>query len=294
VIPAVLTPIDAELRPDHARHLEHCRQLLAEGCSGLSPLGTSGEAQSFSASERMAVLEALVEGGIPPDRLLPGTGAAALSDTIALTRHALSLGVTSVLMVPPFYYKGVSDEGLFRSFARIVEEVADERLKVVLYHIPPVTTVPLSLDLVGRLRAEFPGIFVGVKDSSGDFTNLVGLVDRFPGLAVFTGTESLVLPLMRMGGAGAISGIANIAAPEMRVIVEGAGSADETAAADMHLRIARLRAAVVKTVSITALKSVLAEVRGAPSWRLVRPPLLPATAEAGASLAATMRQVLGR
>jgi 4-hydroxy-tetrahydrodipicolinate synthase len=295
VIPAVLTPVDADLMPDYGRHLEHCLKLIEQGATGLSPLGTSGEAASFSAAERMRILERLIEGGVPPDRLLPGTGAAALTDTIELTRHALSVGVTSVLMVPPFYYKGVSDEGLFRGYARVVETVADDGLRVVLYHIPPVTAVALSLDLVGRLREEFPATFAGVKDSSGDFTNLVGLVDRFPGLAVFTGTEPLLAPLMRIGGVGTISGLANVATPELRRIVDGAKDSSRIPEIeDMQMRVSRLRAAAVRSTSIVALKAMVAEERSAPSWRLVRPPLTPATAEAGAKLATTMRQLLGR
>ncbi|HHY48135.1 MAG TPA: dihydrodipicolinate synthase family protein, partial [Alphaproteobacteria bacterium] len=192
VISAVLTPLNDDLTPDHSGHLAHCRQLLGEGCDGLSPLGTSGEGNSFSVEERIAILEALLRGGISPDILLPGTGASSLSDTIALTRHALSVGVTSVLMVPPFYYKNVSEDGLFAAYARIIEGVGDDRLRVVLYHIPPVTAVPIGYGLVARLRDAFGGIVAGVKDSSMDFGNMSGYVDRFPGFAVLSGGEPLV------------------------------------------------------------------------------------------------------
>ena len=149
---AALTPVGEDLAPDHARFAAHCRRLLEDGCDGIALLGTTGEANSFSTGERQALLEATVAAGIAPERLLPGTGVAALTETVALTRHALSLGVTTVVMLPPFYYKGVTEDGLFAAYAEVVQRVADPRLRVVLYHIPQMSAVPIPFPVIARLR----------------------------------------------------------------------------------------------------------------------------------------------
>ena len=153
VFSAALTPLDAELAPDHARFVDHCRYLLDEGCDGIAMLGTTGEANSFSVAERTALLEAVVAAGIAPRRLLPGTGVAALSDTIALTRHALSVGVNTVVMLPPFYYKNVTDDGIYASYSEVVQRIGDARLKVVLYHYPQMSAQPISHALMDEYEA---------------------------------------------------------------------------------------------------------------------------------------------
>lgn len=276
VIAAVLTPLNDDLSHDPGAHREHCQRLLADGCDGLSPLGTSGEGNSFSVGERRAILEALVQGGLSPDVLLPGTGAATIPDTIELTRHALSVGVTSVLMVPPFYYKNTVEDGLFSFYAKVAEGVADDRLRIVLYHIPPVTAVPITYGLVGRLRDAFPGIFAGVKDSSTDFGNMAGYVDRFRDFAVLSGGEHLVKPILEYGGAGSITGCSNLVAPDLALVTrhwrDPARSAEVMAA---HHRLARTRALVVSKPNISVMKAILAHRYGHPSWRNVRPPLVP-------------------
>jgi 4-hydroxy-tetrahydrodipicolinate synthase len=276
VIAAVLTPLNDDLSPDRGEHLAHCQRLLAEGCDGLSPLGTSGEGNSFSVRERIDILEALLKGGIAPDLLLPGTGTASVPDTVELTRHALAAGVSSVLMVPPFYYKNVSEDGLYAAYGRIIDGVADDRLRVVLYHIPPVTAVPIGYGLVERLRRAFPGIFAGVKDSSMDFGNMSGYVDRFPGFAVLSGGEPLVKPILEYGGAGSITGCSNLIAPDLATITRGwndPAKSEEVLAA--HRRAARTRAAVTQKPNIAVMKALLARRTGKESWRHVRPPLAP-------------------
>jgi 4-hydroxy-tetrahydrodipicolinate synthase len=275
-IAAVLTPLNDDLSPDFVAHLEHCRRLLEEGCDGLSPLGTSGESISFSVAERKSILEALLKGGLSPDLLLPGTGAASYQDTIELTRHALSVGVTSVLMLPPFYYKAVNEDGLFEAFSRIVDGVGDARLKVCLYHIPPVAVVPIGHGLVGRLRTSFPGVFAGVKDSSGDFGNMAGYIDRFPGFAVLSGAETLIKPILEYGGAGSITGCSNLLTRDIAFVtrhVHDTSHAAEVSAA--HHRLAKARAAITSRPNISVMKAILAQRTGHASWRNVRPPLSP-------------------
>ena len=175
VIAPVLTPFGEDGSPDGERFLAHSQWLMAEGCSGLAPFGTTSEGNSLGLDERMELLEALVDGGIDPQGLMPGTGSCSLADAVVLTRHAVDLGCGGVLMLPPFYYKAASEDGLLRFFADVIEGVGDDRLKIYLYHIPPVAQIGFSLRLIGRLIEEFPDTVVGLKDSSGDWANTAAI-----------------------------------------------------------------------------------------------------------------------
>jgi 4-hydroxy-tetrahydrodipicolinate synthase len=287
VFSAALTPLDAELAPDHAAFVAHAKRLIEQGCDGIAMLGTTGEANSFTVSERMALLEATVAGGVAPTRLLPGTGVAALPDTVALTRHALSLGVTTVVMLPPFYYKGVSDDGLFASYAQVVERVGDGRLRVVLYHIPPMSAVPISFGLIERLRARFPDTFSGIKDSSGDLGNMQWLVKAFPGLAVLAGADPLMLPLLKSGGAGCITATSNLVASDLAFVFRHhADSARKAEVEAAQTRIVAARNLASRFSQIASLKVLLAARTNSPGWRRLRPPLMPLAQEEAAALLA--------
>jgi len=179
VYAATPTPLNPDSTADVPALAAHATALLREGCNGLAPLGTTGEAVSFTAHERQTILAGLVEHGLAPDALLPGVGAAALEDVAALCRHALSLGINQVLMLPPFYYKPLTNDALFAAFASVVEAVGDARLKVLLYHIPHISGVAVTHDVIARLRAAYPGVFIGIKDSSGDWDNLAAMKARF-------------------------------------------------------------------------------------------------------------------
>lgn len=284
---AALTPVDADLNPNHGAFVAHCRTLLAEGCHGIAMLGTTGEANSFSVGERMALLEAALAGGIAPDALLPGTGVAALTDTIALTRHALANGVTTVVMLPPFYYKGVSDDGLFAAYAETIERIGDGRLRVVLYHIPQMSAVPIPHAVIGRLLGRYPGTVVGIKDSAGAIDNMLGMVERFPGFAVLAGADPLMLPLLRKGGAGAITATTNVAAADLAFVYRH--FADAGRAAEVEARQARVVAArnrVSRFAQMASLKALVAERTGDAGWLRMRPPLVPLTADERAVLLA--------
>ncbi|HEX6318487.1 MAG TPA: dihydrodipicolinate synthase family protein, partial [Burkholderiales bacterium] len=163
VLSPVITPFRKDYAPDAGRFVRHCRWLLKSGCAGLAVFGTNSEANSMSVAEKRALLEALVAGGVPASSLMPGTGHCAISDSIEMTRAAVELGCAGVLMLPPFYYKGVSDEGLYRNFAEVIERVGDERLQLYLYHIPPVSQVPITLGLIEKLLSKYPGIVAGAK-----------------------------------------------------------------------------------------------------------------------------------
>ena len=191
VIAPVVTPWGEDGAPDLDRFVEHCEWLLEEGCTALAPFGTTSEGNSLGLDERMEMLEELVDSGVDPKKLMPGTGACSVSDAIILTEHAVEMGCGGVLMLPPFYYKSPSEEGLFRFFAEVIEEVGDDALKIYLYHIPPVAQVGFPLSLIGRLIKEFPKSVVGLKDSSGDWSNTKAILDAFPNFEVVPGLGDL-------------------------------------------------------------------------------------------------------
>jgi 4-hydroxy-tetrahydrodipicolinate synthase len=286
---AALTPVAEDLSPDVPALVEHCRWLIAEGCDGVAVLGTTGEANSFSVAERMRLLEGVVEGGIPAERLLPGTGCAALSDTVELTRHAVGLGVAGVVMLPPFYYKDVTVEGLLASYDAVIDRVGDSGLKLVLYHIPPIAQIPIPMALIERLRERYPGTVVGIKDSGGDLAHMVELVRRFPGLAVLAGADPLMLPLLQQGGVGCITATSNLAGAELAAIYAGwrdPARKGEVEAA--QARVTELRARVSRWPQIAALKAATGLRTGNPGWARVRPPLMALTRAESEALAAAL------
>src|SRR6185295_282620 len=213
----VVTPFDRYLSPDTGRFIAHCRWLLTQSC-GLAVFGTNSEANSLSTNERIALLDALLAADVDPARMMPGTGCCALTDTVRLTEHAVKAGCAGVLMLPPFYYKDVSEDGLYRNFAEVVQRVGDARLRIYLYHIPPVAIVGITPRLVERLLKAYPSAIAGMKDSSGDWNNTKTFLDAFAesapsaqtGFDVFVGSETFLLANMRNGGAGTISATANV------------------------------------------------------------------------------------
>jgi 4-hydroxy-tetrahydrodipicolinate synthase len=287
LVPAV-TPFRRDLTVDEDRFVDHCRWLLAEGANGLAVFGTTSEANSLSIGERMGLLERLIERGIPPGVLMPGTGCCAFPDTVALTRHAVEHRCFGVLMLPPFYYKGVSDDGIFASVAEVIERVGDSRLRIYLYHIPPMAGVGFSLPLIGRLLKTYPGIVVGLKDSSGDWKNTQALLETFPGFEVFPGNETHLLDALRSGGAGCISATANVNVAAMARLLRSWMTPE---AEPMQQAIAGVRAAVQKFPLVAANKAILAELHGVAEWNILRPPLLPLAAEARAQLFASLEAV---
>jgi 4-hydroxy-tetrahydrodipicolinate synthase len=273
VLSPVITPFRKDYSPDAERFVAHCRWLLRSGCAGLAVFGTNSEANSLSVSEKKSLLEKLVAGGVSPAQLMPGTGHCALSDSIELTRAAVQMGCAGVLMLPPFYYKGVSDEGLYRNFAEIIERVGDERLQLYLYHIPPVSQVAISLSLIERLLSKYPGIVAGVKDSSGDWANTKSMLDAFAkdGFDVFAGSETFLLDNMRGGGKGCITATGNINPGPIANVYRNWRSAD---ADKLQAGITATRKIVQKQPMIPALKSAVAHFGNDPQWKTVRPPLV--------------------
>lgn len=275
VYAAALTPVDGDLAPDCARLVRHCRWLLDHGCNGLAVLGTTGEANSFSVDERLLILDALAEAGIPGAALLPGTGCCALPDSVRLTRHAVELGVAGVLMLPPFYIKNVSDDGLFASYAEIIERVGNHRLRVYLYHFPQMSATPLSFGLIERLLKAYPDTVAGIKDSSGDLGNMVAMARNFPTLRVFAGTERFLAPVLKAGGAGCITAGANVlSSPTGRLYDLWCAKADEVEIDRMQEEVTRLRLMLEGFPMIAAMKAMVARHTGDGAWANVRPPLV--------------------
>ena len=273
VLSPVVTPFGKDLAPDAVRFVRHCKWLLANGCSGLAVFGTNSEANSMSVAEKLELLEALVAGGVPAAALMPGTGHCALTDSVAMTRRAVELGCGGVLMLPPFYYKGVSDEGLYRNFAEVIERVGDDRLRLYLYHIPPVSQVPITLGLIERLLKQYPGVVAGLKDSSGDWSNTKAVLDAFAkaGFDVFAGSEVFLLDNMRHGGKGCITATGNVNPGPIDQVYRNWQAPNADA---LQAGITATRKIVQKVPMIPALKAIIASYGNDPQWRTVRPPLV--------------------
>src|SRR4029453_5917563 len=197
---ATLTPLARNGGIDHARFAAHAQALLAQGVDGVAPFGTTGEGQSFAADERRAGLDALLSAGVSGQKIVAATGCAALPETIALSPHALAAGCIACLVLPPFFWKDATDDGLFTWYAQVIDAVGDPRLRIFLYHIPQVSGTPLSVDLIARLAGAFPGVIAGVKDSAGDWSNTEALLARVPQLAILVGHDPHLPSLMRAGG----------------------------------------------------------------------------------------------
>jgi 4-hydroxy-tetrahydrodipicolinate synthase len=286
VLSPVVTPFKADLSPDPERFVRQCRWLLSQNV-GLAVFGTNSEANSLSVEERIELLDRLVAAGLDPARMMPGTGCCALPDTVRLTAHAVKLGCGGVLMLPPFYYKGVSEDGLYRAFAEVIERVGEARLRVYLYHIPPVAQVPIPLGLVERLMRAYPAQTAGMKDSSGDWSNTKAFLDAYAtsGFDVFAGAETFLLQNMRHGGAGCISATANVnPGPIARLFDTWQG----TDADAQQARLDEIRAVFQRFPMIPALKAAVAHYGGDPAWGMVRPPLVPLAGEQSRALAAEL------
>ena len=285
VFAPVLTPVHDDLAPDFERFVEHSKYLLDNGCHGLCPFGTTSEANSFSMAERMALLEALVDSGVPANVLMPGTGCCSIPETVTLTEHAVKLGCAGVLMLPPFFYKGVSDNGIFRSIAEVIERVGDDRLKVYLYHIPPVAQVGYSLTVIEHLIDAYPHIVVGAKDSSGDWNNQLAMLQRFPGFAVFSGSEKFLLSNLRNGGAGSINAVANVIVDRLRRVYDNWETAE---ADDLQTQVMVVTDSRGVYAPVPVLKQIAAKQKNDHSWLNLRPPLEKLSEEEIATLMASL------
>ena len=282
VLSPVVTPFKADLAPDPERFVRQCRWLNTQNV-GLAVFGTNSEANSLAVEEKIELLDRLVGAGLDPARMMPGTGHCALPDSVRLTAHAVKLGCAGALMLPPFYYKGVSDEGLFRSFAEVIERVGEARLRVYLYHIPPVAQVPITLPLVERLLKAYPVQVAGMKDSGGDWKNTEAFLDAFAasGFDVFAGSETFLLQNMRNRGAGCISATANVHPGPIARLYDTWRAPDADA---QQARLDEIRGVFQKFPMIPALKAAIAHYGADGPWATVRPPLVALSPEQARAL----------
>ncbi|WP_199751765.1 dihydrodipicolinate synthase family protein [Bradyrhizobium sp. RP6] len=262
---ASATPLAADGSVDHARLAGHVRQLFGKGVDGVVLFGTTGEGTSFNASERVATIEAMLKAGIAPERIGIGGGFPAITDSIALTRAVLGLGLRHVLLLPPYFDRSVTPEGIEDAFAAIIDGVADDRLRASLYHIPQVSGVAIPTTVAANLRKRYGKQVAGLKDSSGDFKQFLAFRAAVPELAITVGNEPDIARAMAAGGAGTICGMANLVPELVKDMIDGK---------DVEARMQAATDAVVKTPSLVAtLKAILAAQTGDPGWLRVRSPL---------------------
>ncbi len=272
VWPAMLTPLNADLSIDHARFAEHAKALLAAGCGGVTAFGTTGEGPSFSMQERREAIEQLIAHGVPAERIVASTSCAALPETLALTRHAIERGLHGCLMLPPFFFKGVSDEGVIACYRQVLDALPASGWRMYLYHIPQVTGVGLSHAVIEALVQRYPQVIVGIKDSSCERAHGVALAQAFmPGITVYVGYEPDLPELGRRGSTGAISGLANFLPRTVHRMVK---SPDGPQAAHDARRIADVLQMLQDHSLMPALKGIMAELSGHTGWLRTRAPLV--------------------
>lgn len=286
--PALLTPLDEHLNIDHAKFAQHALSLIQMGCGGVTAFGTTGEGPSFSMAERLEAIEQLIARGVPAERIIVSTSCAALSETLALTRHAIDQGTHGCLMLPPFFFKGVSDEGVIHSYAEVIDAVNRSDWRLYLYHIPQVAGVSLSHHVIQTLVQRYPKIIVGIKDSGCERAHSVGLAQAFmPPLTVYVGNEPDLPTMGRLGSTGAISGLANFFP---RVVHRMVLAPDAPQHAHDAQRVQGILDLLKAHALIPALKSVMATLHNDPSWLRVRAPLVAITAQEHAGFSQQIQQ----
>ena len=289
VLSPVITPFKADGSPDAPKLLKQCQWLEANGV-GQAIFGTNSEANSMSAPQKMSTLTALVEGGLKPEHLMPGTGATSIDATVNMTRHAVNHKCAGVLMLPPFYYKDVTDDGLFAYFSEVIQKVGSTALQIYIYNIPPVTKVTLSLSLLERLAKEYPKTVVGMKDSSGDWSYTESVIKLLApsGFRVYAGSEVFLMRTLRAGGVGCISATANV---NPKAIADLAAHWRESNADALQANLDQVRGIFAKYQMIAGMKTAVAHYTKDSEWLRVRPPLMQLSAEQQVQLLSELKAI---
>ena len=272
--PALLMPFDASGQPDLPRTLAHLRRMLEAGCDGVTLFGTTGEGLSFTLAERKSLLEAVLASGVRPDQLVVTISACALAEAIELGRHAMALGCTRQLLMPPFFFNHPRDAGVVAAVSQVVQGIGSEQLRVLLYHFPSLSNVSFSDAAIAELVRLHPQQVVGLKDSTGDLEHALALAQAFPQLSILVGAEAHIASVQRVGGAGSINGLSNLSPHLIRRIVRNPGAvsaADEA----LVLGLLQLLSVLPNMPFVSAYKTVLAEQTGDDAWLHVRAPLTP-------------------
>ena len=288
LISPILSPFDDNLIFNQEMYNELAKDLLSTGCSGLAPFGTTGEALSVSNDERMQALENLINSGVSPGKLIPGTGLCNFPDTVKISRHAIELGCRGVMTLPAFYFKDVTDEGLFQYYERLIDEINHPNLKIYLYHIPQVSGVGLSIPLVKKLRSTYPDVIVGIKDSSGVWENTEQLLS-IDGLIVYPGAELPVIDAIKLGGPGCISATANFNPTNIAKVIELSHDGKWNQAEEAHKDVKEVRYLFQDYSAIPAQKAMLAIKYKDDRWKNIRPPLVQISEQRSSELADKLR-----
>ena len=286
VIAPILTPFNDDLSIATDLYVDHAHWLFREECVAIAPFGTTGEALSVGIDERIAAIQGLVDSGIDPARLIPGTGLTNVADTARLSRACLDMGCAAVMTLPPFYFKGVSEEGLYSYFVQLIAAIGDDA-RIFLYHIPPIAVVGIPPSLAARLHTDFPRQIIGIKDSSGDFENTRALLD-IDGLIVYPGSELPLLEALELGAPGCISATANLNAAAIAAVIEAFDQGDIERARSLQEEVRKFRLAVQEFAPIPAQKRLLAIASGDERWANVRPPLTTMPDDTGRELDAAL------
>jgi len=288
VLTAALTPLDKNLNADYARLVKHLQWLLKRGNNGIGLLGTTGEANSFSVDERKKILEAVLDGGIPPDKLLVGTGCCSVTDTVALSRHAYSKNVGGILLLPPFYYKNITEAGLETYIDRVLDKIGENKIQIFLYHFPQLSGVPFTVSIIERLIKKYPKNIMGIKDSGGDWPHMEEILKAIPGFRLYTGNEKFLLQVLKAGGAGTISGNTNLTSPEAAAVYEawkkGGGEKEQE-------RLSVLSETLRMYQTIGTMKYIFSKLSGADDWLNVRPPNVILAQEEGFQLEQKLKEI---
>ena len=292
LISPILSPFNDDLSFNQSLYNELAEDLLANGCAGLAPFGTTGEALSIGNEERIRALQGLIDAGIDPSIMIPGTGLCNITDTIKMSKHALDLGCHGIMTLPPFYFKGMSDEGLFNYFEKLIEGINHQNLKIYLYHIPQVSGVGLSIELVKKLKKTFPNIVVGIKDSSGEWKNTEALLG-IDELIVYPGAELPVIDAIKLGAPGCISATANLNSSDIAKVINLCHDNEWDNAEELHKKVKSVRMLFQDYAPIPAQKRLLAMKTGNDIWSIVRPPLLSMSKEKGQELAKELNDNYG-
>ncbi len=291
LIAPILTPFNDDLSVATSLYVDHAKRLFDQGCAGIAPFGTTGEALSVGIDERIAAIRDLIDGGIDPAKMIPGTGLSNVADTARLSRACLDMGCAGVMTLPPFYFKSVTEDGLYRYFEQLIATIGSDA-RIYLYHIPPIAIVGVPPALAARLHADFPDQIVGIKDSSGDWDNTRALLN-IDGMIVYPGSELPLLDALELGAPGCISATANINAVDIVRVLDLCERGDIAGAHALHERVKRFRLLVQDYAPIPAQKRLLAIATDDARWANVRPPLTAMSEEAGRELAIILKREFG-
>lgn len=274
VYAAALTPMHSDLSCNDQELASHCFDLLNRGCDGIALFGTTGEGPSFSTEERIKALQKLVLAGFDPEKIILGNGSSGIWDTVALGQQALKQGCIALLIAPPCFYKNVTDEGVIAFYRLIIQKISNPKLRIILYHIPQLSGVPISLNVITMLRKEFPDVIIGIKESEGNLPFTKMILQAVPNFQVFVGKEKHIIESVHLGGAGTICGIANLYPELIRSLYDQGIKALTPNPESIEM--------VFKDFSgipfIPAAKALMQKSHGG-TWRLVRPPLMPKSSQ---------------